>query len=100
MSRRRNEEDEYRSDAFYEAWRMGVNPDRISYDAVSDAYHEGRDAAACARDIQRRDADRRYQQEMEDARYFEEMQAAQWEYEAQAEAEAAASEEQETPDAD
>lgn len=85
MARRRSEEDSYRADAFYEAWRMGVDPDRISYDAVSDAYHDGRDADACARDIQRRDMERRQQQEEEDARYFEEMEAAQREYESKGE---------------
>lgn len=67
---------EYYYDAIYEAWRNGVNPDRVNYDRVEQDYYDGRDPDAEARRLQRMDHERlcqREQEEMEQAQreYYE-----------------------------
>ncbi len=65
MSDRRDEFEEYRGDAIYEAYRSGVNPDRLDDDRIRDAFEEGRPPESLGNDIRRRDRERREQRERE-----------------------------------
>ncbi len=45
---RRQEEREYRGDLWYEVWRHGGNPDRVSYDDAANWHDRGVDARHAA----------------------------------------------------
>ena len=67
-----NDEDDAFGEACYEAWRRGINPDRVSRDAIAAAYYGGcagdswEDAARNVVDqLARRDRERR--EEMEES---------------------------------
>lgn len=45
---RRQEEREYRGDLWYEVWRAGGNPDRVSYEDAADWHDRGVDARHAA----------------------------------------------------
>lgn len=38
----REEQRRHEGDVAYEVWRRGGNPDRVDYERVTDAYHDGR----------------------------------------------------------
>ncbi len=82
---RRDEQREYEGDVFYEAYRRGINTDRIDYDRLEQAFDDGRSVSYIPNQIQQQDANRRYEQDMENARYEEDMRLAQEAYEQQAE---------------
>ena len=62
-ARRRDEQREYHSDVFYEVWRAGGNPDRVSYERVDNAFYDGRHAEEAAGDEIRRQRQQREQAE-------------------------------------
>ena len=49
---RRDERRKYEGDAIYEAWRRGLDTDRIDYDEIGRAYDNDRPPESIANDIQ------------------------------------------------
>lgn len=82
---RRDEQREYESDVFHEAYRRGISTDRIDYGQLEQAFDDERPVSFIPNQIQQQDANRRYEQDMENARYEEDMRLAQEAYEQQAE---------------
>lgn len=67
--------DDYRGDAFYEAWRRGVDVDRLDDDRIHDYYDEGSLPEQYPIDIKRRDECERERRELERAEmeYYREL---------------------------
>jgi hypothetical protein len=60
-----NKPDDYVGDVFYEAWRRGMNPDKISYDNIECARWDGLSAEECVSREQRRQEELRQRQREE-----------------------------------
>jgi hypothetical protein len=77
MGRHRDEERQWETDAYYEAWRRGVPDDRLSYDGMSDAFENGQSPEGYVGGICRSMEQARQQREQEAAEqaYYEEMAA-------------------------
>ena len=74
QDRRRQERREYEADAYYEAWRSGVDTDRVTYERMEDAYYDGLPPESVANQIRREDRLRQEmheQQEMMEAEYHQ-----------------------------
>lgn len=70
--RERQERREYEGDAYYEAYRQGIHPDRVTYERVDEAYYAGRSPESVAGDIRRLDEQRRCEREQEEISRSEE----------------------------
>lgn len=69
----RDERKRYYSDVQYEAYRRGMNPDRINPDTCDQHYYEGDRPEAVVDSLQQRDQRRRVQQEYEEQMEYEEL---------------------------
>ena len=63
---RNDERKQYEGDVFYEAWRRGMDTDRINPDRVSDAYYDGKHYETFVSELQERNRRLREQREMEE----------------------------------
>lgn len=62
MNRRDDEFDRFRGDAIYEAYRRGLDVDRVDYDRVEQDFYDGRSESAEAERLARWDEQRRQEQ--------------------------------------
>lgn len=70
MASDRDEQERYFGDAVYEAYRRGLNTDRVDRDRVSDHFWNGDPPESVADELQQRD--RRRQQERDEQEFDEE----------------------------
>lgn len=85
MGSRRDEESDWRGDAFYEAWRRGVPEGRMDYDRMSDAFYNGESPDGYVGGVCRRMHAEREERERLAAQEAYEIEQAQREYFEQAE---------------
>lgn len=68
-----DEQDRFVGDAYYEAWRRGLDPDRVDWDRVCQDFYDGRESSAEADRLERLELLRRQEQQEREAQEQYEM---------------------------